>query len=273
MAEPRGELYRTELEGIKAPLGIILFLIRKNNLDIYDIPIARITGDYLEYLDMMQELNIELAGDFFVMAATLMRIKAHMLLRKPDDEEDPREDLVRSLLEYQKMVEAARTLKGLEEERMQIFTRAVPQQDKEHEPEIELELTLYELMKAFREIAANFEPPAISEIEIEPVTIEEKIEAILSALESHAQVAFYDLFSGSSSRLELIVTLIALLELMKRSRVKARQEGDFGAIWLYRPERSGTPPDSDADDAGDRAPAEEPRFPEGYDDDHPVEAG
>jgi segregation and condensation protein A len=271
LAEANRELYRTELEGIKAPLGVILFLIRKNNLDIYDIPIAKITKDYLEYLDMMQQLNIELAGEFFVMAATLMRIKAHMLLRKPEDEEDPREDLVRSLLEYQKMVEAARTLRGLEEERMQIFTRAVPQQDKEHEPEIELELTLYELMKAFREIAANFEPPAVSEIEIETVTIEDKIDAILRALESNEQVAFSDLFSGSSSRLEMIVTLIALLELMKRSRVRARQEGDFGAIWLYRPDPGGVPA-GDADETSERAPAEQEPAPEHSPDDHTVEA-
>lgn len=250
MVDPTPDGYKTELDGIKAPLGVILFLIRKNNLDIYDIPISRITREYLEYLDLMERFDIELAGEFFVMASTLMRIKVQMLLRKRDDEEDPRGELVRSLIEYQKMVEAARTLKELEEERFGIFKRAVPPQDKEHEPEVELDLTLYQLMKAFREIAANFEPSAnVREIERETFTIEEKIDAILRALEAEPQVSFYDLFSGSTSRLELIVTLIALLELMKISRVRARQEGEFGAIWLYRsePDEHAAP---DRDNAG-----------------------
>jgi segregation and condensation protein A len=252
LAEPTRDNYKTDLDGLKAPLEIILFLIRKNNLDIYDIPIARITREYLEYLDLMEQFNIELAGEFFVMASTLMRIKVQMLLRKRDDEEDPREGLVRSLIEYQKIVEAARTFKNLEEHRLSIFTRAVPQQDKEHEPEVVLELNLYQLMKAFREIAANFDEPAVREIELESFTIEEKIDAILSALESEKQVSFYDLFKGSTSRLELIVTLIALLELMKLSKVTARQEGDFGAIWLYRPEASDENPAS-----GEGSPADE----------------
>ena len=99
MAESQAKVYRTALEGIKAPLGVLLYLIRRDNLDIYDIPISRITKEYLEYLDLMEELHIELAGEFFVLAATLMRIKAQMLLRKDESEEDPREGLVRSLLE------------------------------------------------------------------------------------------------------------------------------------------------------------------------------
>lgn len=257
MVEPIRENYKTELDGIKAPLGVILFLIRKNNLDIYDIPIARITREYLEYLDLMERFDIEIAGEFFVMASTLMRIKVQMLLKKQDDEEDPREELVRSLIEYQKIVEAARSLKELEDERFGIFTRSVPPQDKEHEPEVEFELNLYQLMKAFREIAANFnETASVREIEPESFTLEEKIDTILTALEAERQVSFYDLFSRSSSRLELIVTLIALLELMKLSKVRARQEGEFGAIWLYRSE----PRDGDSGSGDDERP--EDRSPE-----------
>jgi segregation and condensation protein A len=241
LADTGSGAYYAQLEGIKAPLGVILFLIKRNNLDVYDIPIARITLEYLQYLDMMEKLNIELAGEFFVMAATLMRIKAQMLLRKEDDQEDPREELVRSLIEYQKMAEAARTLKSLEEERYRIFTRSVPTQDKEFEPQVELELNLYELMKAFREIAANFAETEVREIEPEAVTIEDKIKFIVQVLSREKQVSFSDLFAKDSSRLELIVTFIAVLELIKEAFIKARQEGPFGTIWLYRNENSSRP--------------------------------
>jgi len=233
LAEENLESYRAELEGIKAPLGVILFLIKRDNLNIYDIPIAEITRQYLGYMELMDKLDIELAGEFFVLAATLMRIKVQMLLRRNGDEEDPREDLVRSLLEYQKMVEAAKSFQSLEEERFKVFSRAVPEKEKQHEPEVEFELSLFELMKAFREIAANFEEETIRAIETETFTIEEKVEAVLSALAEKSQVDFYDLFGSSHSRLELIVTFLALLELIKRAEVEVRQEGPFGRIWLY----------------------------------------
>lgn len=232
MAEPLSMAFLPELQGIKAPLGVILFLIRKHNLDIYDIPIASITKEYLQYLDLMQRMNIELAGEFFVMAATLMRIKAQMLLRK-DDEDDPREELVRNIVEYQRIVEAAKSLRILEEERMRVFKRAVPPEEKERKAEVEIELNLYELMKAFREIMANFGEPGVAEIEPEPITIEEKIAEIMDLLGRRTQVSFAELFVESGSRLELIVTFIALLELMKQAKVRTHQESSFGPIWLY----------------------------------------
>jgi segregation and condensation protein A len=227
-------LYLPELEGVKAPLGVLLYLIRRDNLDIYDIPISRITKEYLEYLELMEELQIELAGEFFVMAATLMRIKAQMLLRRDDTEEDPREGLVRSLLEYKKMVEAARSLKEMEEERLKIFTRPVPDREKEFVEEPTLELNLFHLMKAFRKIVNEFEAREVSEIDPEEYTIEEKVEVILAALATQEMVSFQDLFSGISSRLEAIVTFMALLELIKLARIRVRQESPFGAIWIYR---------------------------------------
>lgn len=234
MRETTGEKYKATLEGIKAPLGVILYLVKRDNLDIYDIPIARITKDYLEYLDLMEQHHIELAGDFFVLAATLMRIKAQMLLRRDDDEEDPREELVRNLLEYKRMVEAARNLKALEEERSKVFHRPVPQEEKEYRGEPVFELSMYEVMRAFREVIAEFQAESVSEIEPERFTIEEKIDAILKALSDGAQVRFRELFAGSSSRLEVIVTFMAMLELMKRLVIKVRQDGSFGEIWIYR---------------------------------------
>jgi segregation and condensation protein A len=230
------------LEGVRAPLGVILYLIRRDNLDIHDIPIARITREYIQYLDVMEGMEIELAGEFFVLAATLMRIKAQMLLRKDDDsDEDPRAELVRSLIEYKKMVEAARSFKDLEEERRNIFTRVVPDQEKSYREEPVIDLSLYHLMKAFQEIVHQFESSGVREIELEEFTIEEKIIAVIEALRQNHQVEFRDMFSGSSSRMELIVTLIGLLELIKHGQVKVAQEAAFGPIWLYRGENFGRP--------------------------------
>ncbi len=236
MPQPKAENYRAQLEGVKAPLAVILYLIKRDSLDIYDIPIARITSDYLRYLDLLEQHEIEVAGEFFVLAATLMRIKAQMLLRRDEDEEDPREELVRDLLEYKRMVEAARNFQSMEEERRKIFTRPVPQNEKEYRGEPVFELTMYQLMRAFREVVAEFDADAVNEIEPEAYTIEEKIETILTTLSATGQARFADLFAGASSRIEVIVTFIAMLELMKQLAVKVRQENSFGEIWLYRRE-------------------------------------
>jgi segregation and condensation protein A len=242
LADARTDGYKTELEGVRAPLGVILYLIRRDNLDIQDIPIARITREYLEYLDLMERMEIELAGEFFVLAATLMRIKAQMLLRKEgDEEEDPRAELVRSLIEYKKMVEAARAFKDLEEERRNIFTRVVPDGEKSYREEPVIDLSLYHLMKAFQEIVHQLEATGVREIELEEYTIEEKIIAVIEALRQNHQVEFRDLFSGATNRIELIVTMIGILELTKHGQVKVAQEAAFGPIWLYRGENFGRP--------------------------------
>jgi segregation and condensation protein A len=234
VGDTRGDTYKAELEGIKAPLGVILYLIKRDNIDIYDIPIAKITKDYLDYLELMEELEIDLAGEFFVMAATLMRIKAQMLLRRDDEIEDPREELVRNLVEYKRIVEAARSMKEMEDGRFKVFTRPVPQNEKEFRAEPTFELSLYEIMRAFREIISRFDADRTSEIEPEPFTLEEKIDAILESLEEDRQTTFRELFSTSASRLEMVVTFMALLELIKRALIRCRQETAFGEIWIYR---------------------------------------
>lgn len=242
MAEQKSNSYKTELEGIRAPLGVILYLIRRDNLDIYDIPIAKITNEYLEYLDHMEESRIELAGEFFVLAATLLRIKAQMLLRKDDElEEDPREGLVRSLIEYKKMVEAAKSFKDMEEERRNIFTRPVPEEEKAYREDPTVDLSLYQLMKAFREIMYQFDAAEVRDIELEEYTIEEKLEAIVGLLGEREQLVFHELFPESASRMELIVTLIALLELIKHAHIKVQQEAAFGQVWIYRGDNFGQP--------------------------------
>jgi len=229
------ETYTTELDGIRAPLGVILYLIRRDNLDIYDIPIAKITKEYLDYLNMMEGAQIELAGEFFVLAATLMRIKAQMLLRRDDDtDEDPREDLVKSLLEYKKMVEAAKSLQDLEDDRLKVFTRPVRESEKQFHEEPEIDLGLFQLMKAFQGVMYRFDAADVREIELEEYTIEEKIEAITRALGAARQVMFADFFAGVAGRMELIVTFMAMLEMIKHGHLRVRQEGSFSAIWLYR---------------------------------------
>ena len=242
MGEPGRNSYTTDLDGLRAPLGVILYLIRRDNLDIYDIPIARITREYLDYLNMMEGMQIDLAGEFFVLAATLMRIKAQMLLRRDDEaEDDPRDGLVRSLLEYKKMVEAAKGLRDMEDERQAIFTRPVPETEKAFREDPEIDLSLYHLMKAFREVMIQFESAEVREIELETYTIEEKIELIEGALRAKGQASFRDLFEGAASKMELIVTLMALLELVKHGHIKSRQDSAFGSIWLYPGENFGRP--------------------------------
>lgn len=259
MSESNGSDYKAELEGIRGPLGVILYLIRRDNIDIYDIPIAKITKDYLSYLDHMENLQINLAGEFFVLAATLMRIKAQMLLRRDDEEEDPREELVRNLLEYKKMVEAARNFQEMEAERRLVFNRPVPQTEKQFRGEVVLELNLFEIMKAFREIINEFEGGIEREINPEEFTVEEKTEAILGALDRDGQVSFRALFAGISSRLEIVVTFIAMLEMIKRSQITARQDSEFGDIWIYKAEPQPEAPASDnTDDASARDVVEEP---------------
>jgi len=226
--------FTADLEGIRAPLGVILYLIRRDNLDIYDIPIAKITREYLEYLNAMEGMQIELAGDFFVLAATLMRIKVQMLLRKDDDtDEDPRQELVRSLLEYKKMVEAAKGLREMEEHRQHIFLRPAGLEDKSQMVEPELDLSLYHLMKAFQEVITQFEGAPVREVELESFTIEEKIDVVRTSLGAREPMLFTDLFSGSRSRLELIVTLMTVLELLKHGQARIEQKASFGPIWIY----------------------------------------
>jgi segregation and condensation protein A len=242
LAEARPVHYTTELEGLRAPLGVILYLIRRDNLDIYDIPIAKITREYLDYLNMMEGMQIEVAGEFFVLAATLMRIKVQMLLRKDDDtEEDPRQELVRSLLEYRKMVEAAKGLRDMEEQRFHIFTRAVPPEEKDAAGEPALDLSLYQLMRAFQEVMTQFEGAPVREVELEQFTIEEKIEVVRRALQARAPVMFADLFAQDRSRLELIVTFMSVLELLKHGQARVEQESSFGPIWLYPGPNFGLP--------------------------------
>jgi segregation and condensation protein A len=231
--------YQIKLDMFEGPLDLLLHLIREHQLDILDIPIATITEEYLRYLTMMQELDLEVAGEFLVMAATLIHIKSKMLL-PPDEaaageeepEEDPRAELVDRLLEYQRFKEAAQTLGQLEAEQLLLYRRGAPAIDLEVEGP--LSVSLYELLRAFRDVLRRAEAPAQLEITPEELNVGQRIVALLDRLVQESPLEFAQLFAGSRRRTEVIVTFLALLELLRRRLASARQAEPMGPIMIYR---------------------------------------
>ena len=231
--------YQVRLSQFEGPLDLLLHLIRRDKIDIYDIPISHITAEYLAYIEIMQELELEVAGDFFVMAATLMRIKAQMLLPRrtdiEDEEEDPRDELVRNLLEYKKFKEAALHFSEMEEDRRRVYTRpgtAAPPSI-EHEPVIEV--TVFDLFGAFKKVLEELKKQVSYRVERDPVSLEEKIEAIRGSLLERKEILFTELFESGFNKMEIIVTFLAILELVRQGVLVARQMSSGADIWLYEP--------------------------------------
>lgn len=227
----------------EGPLDLLLHLIRENKVDIYDIPIAEITKQYLQYIALMKELSLEIAGEFLVMAATLIHIKSRMLLPVEEtldtiEPEDPRLELVERLLQYQAFKEAALGLKELEEDRRKVFKRAVTDDKEEDGEAAELELfdiNLFDLINAFKKILDRAPGEGVS-ITKEALTVKDRMNFVIEALEGKAAVRFEELFTGEMLRMHLIVTFIALLEVLKLGLAKVYQEKEFGAIWIIRRE-------------------------------------
>ena len=244
-----GDIYGVKLDLFEGPLDLLLFLIRKDEIDIYDIPIAAITRQFLDYVELIQTLNLEQAGDFVVMAATLMKIKSRMLLPLPpsDDEEaeDPREELVRRLLEYQRFKEAASWLEDQQEAYRDHFYRGaaldLDEVTSSDEDEALRPLTLFELLAAFKQAMVDAPKVSYHEVGRVEVTSEERAEFILDVLSRRERASFVDLVSGLP-RIVLIVTFIALLELVRSQRVVARQAGHAGEVWIYKKESADSPP-------------------------------
>ncbi len=232
--------YHVKLEIFEGPMDLLLHLIKKHELDIYDIPIAPITQQYLEYIELMKSLDMEIAGEFLVMAATLTHIKSKMLLppsETPDEDDgvDPRAELVRRLLEYKRFKDAAASLEGREQEWSKVYTRETeitPELPPDDEPLL-FDFHLFDLLAALRDVLARV-PDAGIELTAEAVSITEKISHILSRLENVDSLLFTDLFEGSSSKAQVIATFLALLELIKNRVVRAVQVEQFGAIRLMR---------------------------------------
>lgn len=237
------EAYQVELTEFNGPLDLLLFLIQKNEIDIYDIPIARITDQYLQYLEVIQMLSLDTAGDFLVMAATLMRIKTRMLLPVPVEEEmeeeDPRAELVRRLLEYKRFKEAAESLRKFEHDRSRYHLRQsrYPYLNRENiEPP--LQLGLYDLLSALANVFDRIVTPAVHHVQREPFTVEEKMALIRERLQNGATVQFEDLFRDDAIKMEVIVTFIAILELVRQGVILFFQTENLGPLWLKRNESS-----------------------------------
>jgi segregation and condensation protein A len=233
--------YQIKLEIFEGPMDLLLHLIKKHELNVYDIPIALITQQYLEYLDIMKSLDMEIAGEFLVMASTLTHIKSKMLLPPPENPEteddgiDPRAELIRRLLEYKSFKEAANSLEDKEETWSRVYTRlgdTSPELPADDDPLL-FDFHLFDLLSALKDVIARV-PDTKFEITTETVSITEKISQILARLEVVDSILFADLFEGSTSKMQVIGTFLALLELIKTRVVKAFQIEQFGAIRIMK---------------------------------------
>ena len=224
-----------KLEIFEGPLDLLLHLIKKNELSITDIPIATITEQYLSTLELMQGLNLDVAGEFLVMAATLIHIKSRMLLPPGEDEDeeeeegDPREELIRRLLEYQQFKEAAEEL-----ERRELLSRDVFVRRSEAPEEAETvgfeSLSLFDLLSALRHVLERFPEERIHEVTLDTISVREKMSFLLDELRRRGKVIFQSLFETATSRLEVVVTFLAMLELVKIRAIRVWQEERIGPV-------------------------------------------
>lgn len=234
--------YEIKLDIFEGPLDLLLYLIRKNEIDIYNIPIALITGQYLGYLDLMRSLNLDLAGEYLVLASTLIHIKSKLLLppdegeSEEDEGKDPRAELVRQLLEYQAFKDAALSLDGRPLLDRDVFTRGATVEEPVAEEEADqamVDLDVFELFTAFRRMIAGFDRKEELEIDVEKMSLADRINEILERLSEEGQITFAELLGERTDRRWIIYTFLAILELMKLRVVRACQSGSFGTIRLF----------------------------------------
>jgi segregation and condensation protein A len=233
--------YKIKLEMFEGPLDLLLYLVKKEHLNIYDIPIARVTEQYLEYLNLMQLLDLNVAGEFLVMAATLMQIKSKMLL-PPDplavqeSEEDPREELVKKLLEYEKFKEIAEGLRQREEQQREVFKRPKAESEKvpSGEKEVYFEASLFDLINAFTKALKDVPKEVFYEVIKDEFTVEGKIHEILHLLLERSSVQLSALFQEAKSKMEIVVVFLAILELVKMKEIVCRQKEMFEDIEVLR---------------------------------------
>jgi segregation and condensation protein A len=230
--------YRVRLDLFEGPLDLLLHLIKKNEVDVTDIPVATITEQYLAYLDLLRELSLDIAGEYLVMAATLTLLKSRLLLPSPetddDEDADPRADLVRQLLEYQRYREAAAALVERPLLRRDVFIRAasadgLPPDLRAAHP---VRVTLWELMEAFRAVLQRARPDPIHRVEAEAVSLRDRIAGVLRTLGVARSATFDSLFGDSPTRGFVIVTFLAVLELAKLGAIEVVQEESLGSILL-----------------------------------------
>jgi segregation and condensation protein A len=255
------DAFPVRLQNFEGPLDLLLHLIKKNEVSIHDIPIALITQQYLDAVQLMQELDLDVAGEFLVMAATLIHIKSKMLLPRPEtaagvegDEEDPRDALVRRLLEHQKFKAAAGLLHEREVLRSAQWAR--PDEAVAHiagdEYEPELEVDLFSLLTAFQAVVERAKQRPKVLLPPEQMPVETRIEQLLTRLSETEAIGFEDLFADVNDRGGLIVTFLALLEMIRLKLVRVFQAGSFGPIRVYKRPRPADAPHPIGDPEGTR---------------------
>lgn len=233
--------YKVKLEVFEGPLDLLLYLIKKNEIDIYDIPVAEITEQYLEYLELMRMLDLNIAGEFLVMAATLIHIKSKMLLPPeekellPEEEEDPREELVRRLLEYKKFKEVAGVLQDLEGQRKKMFTRDAVFETESGE--VFFEANLFDLITALTRVLKDIPKDLFHEIIKDEFTVEQKVHDLLHMLVTAPVLYLSELFKKAKNKIEIIVTFLAILELIRLKEIMIVQKQSFGEIEVIRNEK------------------------------------
>lgn len=253
--------YKVKLEIFEGPLDLLLYLIKKDEIDIYDVSIERITNQYLSYMETFQHLNVEVASEFIVMAANLMYIKSRELLPKNQraaeedaEEEDPRWELIRQLVEYKKFKDAALELSSREQKKQEVYMANPEMPDLSTPSTIEGQVSIFDLIRAFQRVLKRFEKGSdVREIVADQYTVGGKIEHLLETIPLGTKMKFEELFTTAASKIEVIVTFLAVLELMKLHHLKVEQEQLLGDITVIRPEQVELVhrPRSEEDDAQD----------------------
>ena len=235
--ETANNQYLVDLSLFQGPMDLLLYLIKKDEIDIYDIPIAGITKQYLEYIDLLKDLNIEVAGEYILMAASLIRMKVRMLLPRDDEEtseDDPRHELMQALIEYRKFKEAGEIFRDtaiIEEAKI---VPPSPLSDKKIITALTPGPTLFDLLTAFKEMMEEQKEEDSHSVDLEEVTVEERVDYVLTFLANREFSTFRELFSDRPRKIVAVVTFIALLEMVRQRRIKIMQSGLFEELRVYR---------------------------------------
>lgn len=233
--------YKIKLEIFEGPLDLLLYLVKKDHLNIYDIPISKVTDQYLAYIELMRMLDLNIAGEFLVMAATLLQIKSKMLLPAEENqlqeiEQDPRDELIKRLLEYERFKEIADDLRQKEISQQEVFKRAAPQElgPSPKETAIYFEASIFDLISAFSKALQDVPKEVFYEVIKDEFTIEEKVHQILHLLLVKDSIALSELFQQAKNKIEIVVTFLSILELIRMKEIVARQKELFDEIEITR---------------------------------------
>jgi segregation and condensation protein A len=234
--------YKIRLQLFEGPLDLLLYLVKKDHLNIYDIPISQVTQQYMDYLELMKILDLNVAGEFLVMAATLIQIKSKMLLpvpevEQPQEEDDPRAELIRQLLEYERFKQIAQELRQKETDQQEIFKRPhmLERDIPEGPPTAEyFESSIFDLISAFSRALKDTPKDLFYNVIKDEFTVEEKIHQILHDLLLRSSIGLSELFDNARDKVEIIVTFLAVLELVRMKEIVCRQKEPFGSVEVIR---------------------------------------